>query len=286
MKKFIAVSILAVLVLSMASQVMATGSEPDEADIENPADFIDLPIVMYHHISPKSKLWGEYVISPDQFERDMSYLKEQGYTSITSEELIAWYDGTGELPEKPVMITFDDGYESTEAYALPILEKYGFTAVVAVIGSVAQQYTDLPDHMLDYSHMSWEMIAELDAGDVLEIQCHSYNMHKLGARRGCSRKYGESDEDYWESLGGDLGKFQYNFKQYTGHKCSVLVLPFGVYTETTIEIAKAMGFRAVFTCSERVNHLAGDVEELYNLGRYNRPSGISSESFFAKWKLG
>ncbi len=257
---------------------------PVSAENEDTEEAVRLPIVMYHHMSPKARLWGDYVISPEQFESDLQYLQSHGYTPISTAELFAWYDGTGSLPEKPVMITFDDGYESTYVYAKPLLEKYGMPAVAGIIGSVAQQYSDTPDHMLDYSHMSWEAAAETDAEGLIEMQCHTWDMHKLNARRGCSPKNGESDESYYSALSEDLGKFCEVYEQYMGHPCSVLVLPFGIYTGRTLENAKELGFRAVMTCSEKVNLLTGEESELMGLGRYNRPSGISSEAFFAKWE--
>ena len=247
------------------------------------AEPVELPIVMYHHISPKEKLLGDYVISPEQFERDLQYLKAQGYTPVTTRQLIAWCGGAGELPEKPVMITFDDGYESTAVYAQPLLLKYGMTAVVAVIGAVAQQYTDQPDHMLDYSHMSWDQIREMDAAGAFEVQCHTYDMHKLKPRQGCSSMEGEGYDAYFAALSADIGRFQTAFEAQLGRRADVLVLPFGFYRADTIRAAGELGFRAVFTCTERVNHLTGAPEELMELCRYNRPSGPDSATFFSKW---
>ena len=243
---------------------------------------VDLPVVMYHHISPKPKLWGDYVISPEQFERDLQYLSTQGYTAITARELIAWCDGEGELPEKPVMITFDDGYESTAVYAQPLLEKYGMTAVVAIIGAVAQQYTDQPDHMLDYSHMSWEQVEQMNAAGTFEIQCHTYDMHKLKPRQGCSSMSGEDMAAYTSALTQDVERFQTVMEARLGRRAEVLVLPFGFYCANTIRAARQLGFRAVFTCTERVNHLTGAADELMELCRFNRPSGPDSAAFFAK----
>lgn len=250
----------------------------------NSRDCVELPIVMYHHISPKAKLLGKYVISPEQFESDLKYLQSNGYTAIGTEQLRAWCRGEGELPDKPVMITFDDGYESTAVYALPLLEEYGMTAVVAVIGSVAQQYSDTPDHMLDYSHMSWEAAADIDKNSIVEVQCHTYDMHKLSPRKGCGKKYGESLELYRCALEADLERFQESFAQRTGHSSTAIALPFGCYCSDTLDILAESGFDMVFTCSEKINRLTGDPAELMELGRFNRPSGISSEAFFEKWQ--
>ncbi len=245
---------------------------------------VTLPIVMYHHISPETKRLGKYVITPDEFEQDLQYLKENGYESISSEQLQQWMDGKGSLPEKPVMITFDDGYESTAVYACPLLEQYGMHGIVAVIGSVATQYTENPDHNLGYSHMSWEAVAELDSGSVMEVQYHTNNMHKLKPRKGCSKMSGENPEDYKRILKEDIDTFQSLFVKNTGHESNVLVLPFGIYSQETLDLASQMGFRMVFTCIEKVNSISeNDAQKLQVLGRFNRPHGITSEKFFAKW---
>lgn len=258
----------------------------DTGQTMNQKQEITFPIVMYHHLSTDPSLLGDYVLSVDQLEQDFIYLKEHGYTSITTKELMDWYNGTGTLPEKPVMITFDDGYESTGVYALPLLEQYGMHGIMSVIGAVAQEFTDQPDHNLRYSHLSWDAITELtsDPGCALEVQCHTYNMHHLSPRKGCAKCTGESKAAYHAALTEDLNTFQAQFAQHTGNKTDVLALPFGSYTQDTIEIAQEAGFRMIFTCTERVNHLTGDPEELLELCRFNRPNGPDSASFFSKWE--
>lgn len=270
MKKFF-LALLAMFMLALPAQ-----AENDEQNLR-------LPIVMYHHMSPKARLWGDYVISLSQFESDLIYLREQGYTPITTAELIAWCDGVGRLPEKPCMITFDDGFESTFVYAQPLLEKYGMKAVVSIIGSVSQQYSETPDHMLDYSHISWEAAAQADAAGTLEVQCHTWDMHDLDRRCGCAPLYGEDEQSYSDALSADIGRFREVYESHMGHGCNVLALPFGFYKQQTLDNAQALGFRAVFTCTERVNLLTGARQELMELGRFNRPSGVTSEQFFAKW---
>ena len=245
---------------------------------------VRLPIVMYHHLSPKPSLWGQYVLSTEEFAADMEYLYKNGYETVTAAQLVAWTKGEGELPEKPVMITFDDGYESTPVYAGPILEEYGFQAVIAVIGSCADLFTEKEDHMLDYSYLSWSALRELSHGNTFEIQCHTYDMHKTGARRGCVAMRGEGAAGHRTALTEDLTRFREKCAAEDVAFADAIAFPFGAYDKDTVSIVKELGFRAAFTCTEKVNVLSGNPEELYCLGRFNRPHGPDSAAFFRKWE--
>ena len=251
---------------------------------QTPEAAVRLPIVMYHHISPIEKIWGKYVVSVDEFERDLQYLRSEGYESVSVRQLLDWSEGRFTMPEKPCMITFDDGYETTGEYAAPLLEKYGFTGVVAVIGSVAQQYSETPDHNLQYSHLSWERIAELSRGGVLEVQCHTWEMHELSPRKGMNRRRGEDAWSYRAALEKDLQKYADACAACGVETVPAVAYPFGAYCEATCEAVRELGFRAGFTCTERVNVLTGAADGLMELGRYNRAHGASSEAFFAKWE--
>ena len=70
---------------------------------------VEVPVVMYHSMLKDEARHGQYVISPEEFENDLQYLQSHGYTTILIEDLIAYTKG-GSLPEKPVLLTFDDGY--------------------------------------------------------------------------------------------------------------------------------------------------------------------------------
>lgn len=247
------------------------------------ATYAELPVVMYHQLTMDESRAGDYVLTVPQFERDLIYLRENGYTAVTTSQLTAWCEGQYKLPEKPVIITLDDGYESASVYAQPLLEKYGMTAVASIIGTVTTQYTVQPDHTLHYSHLDWETVRRLDRGNVFEVQCHTYDMHKLAPRPGCAPMPGESPEEYRTALTTDLHQFQLQFFACTGHASTALALPFGFYSAQTLRIAREMGFEVIFTSTETVNVLTGKADELLSLGRFNRPSGPSSEEFFSKW---
>ncbi len=243
-----------------------------------------LPIVMYHHLSNNPKSLGDYVISVSQLENDLKYLRENGYETVSTDQLIKAKEGKEKLPKKPCMITFDDGFESTYAYALPLLKKYKMCAVVSIMGKETQKYSDLSDHNLAYSYMNWDCVKAADKSGILEVQCHTNAMHELWPRRGCSRNYGESREQYESALKADIEAFQDKFKSVTGHTTTALALPFGSYSDDTIEIMHSFGFKVIFTCTQKINHLKGDENELLELGRFNRPSGLGSAQFFKRFQ--
>ncbi len=244
---------------------------------------IELPIVMYHQIAHKNKNLGKYVILDTQFEKDLQYLKKQGYQTINMTQLIDYVQNGTPLPEKPIMITFDDGQESFYAYIYPLLEKYESYAVLSIVGAYADTYTELDDHHLSYSYLNWTQIEELTKSKWTEIQNHTYNMHdNKHGRLGCRIKKNESLADYTTALNNDIGKLQQELFKRTGWMPNTFTYPYGYYCKESVQILQQMGFEATLTCSEKLNYISRNHECLYGLGRFNRPNGLSSEAFFEK----
>lgn len=243
-----------------------------------------LPVVMYHQLTKNKSASGRYVLTVEQFERDLIYLNEKGYKTVTIQQLIDYSNGKGEIPEKSVMITFDDGCETLYSYALPLLEKYGFTAVGFVIGALADKYSEINDHNLLYSNLTWEEIKELCEGNVIDIQSHTYNLHdNTSVRSGMKKIKSETFEQYSEFLTEDTAKMKEKMIKYTGKAPIAIAYPFGSYSEETSDILRENGIKIAFTCEEKVNIIKkAESEWLFRLGRFNRPEGISSESFFEK----
>lgn len=243
-----------------------------------------LPVIMYHQLTDTASNAGPYVLTSQQFEADMRYIKSKGYTSVTTQQLIDYGNQKASLPEKPILITFDDGYESFINYAQPILNELDMYAVVSIIGSVAQTYTDTSDHTIRYSHLSWEAIGQLSQDPHVEIGNHTYNLHTLDqGRRGCAIKSGEEVGAYKTMLTADLTKTQDLIAKYTGSPAKTFAYPFGAKCSQSEEVLRDMGFQVVLTCAEKINHITDQSTDwLYQIGRFNRPSGKTSEQFFQK----
>ena len=248
-----------------------------------------LPVLMYHNITKKAALRSKYAVTAAEFESDLQYLQKNGYTSISVQQLTDYaYNGTP-LPDRPVIITIDDGFESFYAYAYPLLEKYDCKAVVNVVGAYAKKYTELerqgnPDcHNLDYSYLNFDEIKKLADSGIAEIGCHTYDMHTLKGRRGCGKTSGESEEAYEKALSADIAAFRQASADCLDGDSLIFAYPYGIYSPQTPDILRKNGFIAVFDCTEKINRISrGDISYLFHLHRYNRPGGVSSESFFAK----
>lgn len=244
---------------------------------------VRVPVVMYHAVLKDPAQRGKYVVSPSEFENDLLYLKKNGYTTILVQDLIDYAKHGGQLPEKPVLLTFDDGYYNNYLYAFSIAKKYGSKFVISPIIRWTEHYSETGEVSAYYTHATWEQLREMSGSGLVEIQNHSYDLHQSqGGRVGAGKRQGESEEEYRALLTADLGRAQEAIEARLGIRPTAFVYPFGAISRESPEIVRAMGFEATMTCREKVNEIRRDEESLYGLGRFLRPSGISSEEFFQK----
>lgn len=244
------------------------------------AQTVTVPILMYHSILKDTSRTGVYVVTPQQLECDLKYLKENGYQSVTMQELVDYvYFGTP-LPEKPVVLTFDDGHLNNVVYATPLLKEFGMRAVLSVVGMYCDEATATNDNNVSYSYLTWEQIAEVHKEGVFEIQNHSYQMHFLnGMRRGTLPMSGESETQYNQALTADIGRMQEQLIAQTGEVPTTFTYPFGFHSKQSREILQSMGFRATLICEEGVNCVTtGDLDCLFGLKRILRSGNDTTYS--------
>ena len=239
-----------------------------------------VPIIMYHSIIKEYKYSNKYIISLRQLEDDLHYIKERGYTTITMSQLIEYAEGEGELPEKPIIITFDDGYYNGYVYLYPLLEELGMKAIISVVGSFSLAHSPQEKLNPNYSYLTWEQMKEMMDSGLVEIQNHSFDMHSVkGKRLGAGKRKNESFADYEKALTEDTLRFQDMCKEKLGWEPNTYVYPFGAFCQESEEILAKLGFKATLSCYEKINYI-DEGSSLFSLRRYNRPGGKSSEAFF------
>lgn len=250
------------------------------------ANTTSLPIIMYHSVLKDTDLSGKYIITPSTLRNDIEYLLSHGYTFVSGEELISHVESGAPLPEKPVMLTFDDGFYNSYGYVLPILEEYNAKAVISVVGSYTDEFSETNIANLTYGYMRWVDVYDMFINSHTEIGNHSYDFHSTSRGRfGAKKNKGESEEAYENLFFSDTKKAQERFMEKTGFAPVIYTYPFGAYTPETTDILKKMGFKMSLICEEGINIITDDPDCLFMLKRYNRPSGIESSEFFKRIQI-
>lgn len=239
---------------------------------------ICLPIIMYHEV--KTYKAGKDVITPYEFESDLKYLKENNYTTITMTQLIDYVYNNTDLPQNPIILSFDDGYLNNYKYVLPLLKKYDMKIVFSIIGKNTDDFTRIPDENLDYSHVTWDQLKEMQSSGYVEIQNHTYNLHSTNkGRTGCMQRSGESFTQYEQVLTDDIGKFQEEIFLMTGVTPNTFTYPYGKSSKNTDLVLKKLGFKASLSCKYGVNRITKNPDELFGLKRICRSHGKSIKKF-------
>lgn len=272
------VAISAVYLVFAASE----GNEYKEED----TDGVSLPVLMYHSICSSSGKQGKFIVSETGLEQDLKYISDNGYTTVSAAQIIDFvYNGTP-LPEKPILLTFDDGYYNNYCYAFPLLKKYNAKAVISIIGKYTDIYSETEEENPLYSHITWDEAREMCESGLVEIENHSYNSHTTDkGRNGTKKKKGESEAAYAEYISSDIGKLQDEIHANLGYTPQLFAYPFGSVSEASYDILKQMGFKMTLSCEEKVNYLkTGDTDGIYMLGRYLRTNKRNAEKILKNLK--
>lgn len=250
----------------------------------NSEEYIKVPIIMYHSILKDPARSNKYTITPAVLEEDLKYIKANGYETITISDLISYVYADKPLPPKPIILTFDDGHYNNYGYLYPLLEKYDMKAVISIVGSYTDKFSETDEANLNYSYLRWKDINELISSGRVEFQNHTYNLHdNTHGRIGAKKKKGESDDEYKKILEEDINKLQNEFKENTGYVPTCFTYPFGSISNSSLDIIKELGFKASLSCEEGINKITKNPNSLYLLKRYNRPSYVSTYNIFKKF---
>lgn len=224
--------------------------EPDEQLVSRSTklSMVKVPIFIYHSIRPyirgESVLQDRFDITPELFEQQLIYLKDHGYITITPNELVNEIKtGTTTLAKKPVLLTFDDGWENQYVYAFPLLQKYHMVATFYV-------YTRPIDNQ-HWSYLSWDQLREMSASG-MTIGSHTLT-HPLLKHVSSVNMKNEITESK-KAIERELKKPVFHFAQ-----------PFG-YSDQGVEMAiKEAGYQSARGTHKGVYHSNAD---LFNLQGY------------------
>lgn len=225
-----------------------------------------VPILMYHAFTVSKSLTdsNKMYITALKFEKDLKYLKSKGYTTIFAKDL------NKNLPEKPVVITIDDGYYDNYTYAYPLLKKYNMKATIAITKSASSNKK---------WYLNWNLIHTMYESELIDIQHHSNDLHRLNGKmknglitgRGLLPYTNEDMNAYEQRLKDDYNILKNRIESELGYTPSVFVYPYGLYSDDTERILKSLGVKITLTTQTGTADLNNG---LYKLNRYLVHEGI------------
>lgn len=238
-------------------------------------------VMCYHDIvdetAPNAAATGEEGMS-EEFKRQyypqtvtvqrlishFNWFKQHGYTPVSWKQIKDARAGRGKLPEKPVLLTFDDGYASFYKTIYPVLKAYNYPAVFALVTGWMETPMDATvaygkKRLSRKAFITWEQVREMQKSGLVEIASHTHDLHRSNKGNPFGSEFAaalpgkyengryETHAEYRQRIAGDLKRSADVIEKRTGIRPDVLVWPYGQYNQTATEIARSLGFADDFT---------------------------------------
>ncbi|HEX7813296.1 MAG TPA: poly-beta-1,6-N-acetyl-D-glucosamine N-deacetylase PgaB [Burkholderiales bacterium] len=237
-------------------------------------------VLCYHDVREDVRVNPDpFAVDAAQLVSQFAWLKENGYHVIGMDDVIAAREGRKPLPDKAVMLTFDDGYRSVYTRVYPLLRLFNYPAVIALSG----HWLDAPaGKTVEYdgrqvpreNFLSWEQIREMTASGLVEIASHSYDLHRgvIANPQGnivpsaVTYRYEngayEEERAHRERVQSDLARNSALIKSRTGRAPRVMVWPYGRDSGDLIEVAGTLGMPYAMNLAGGNNKPDGDVARI------------------------
>jgi len=186
---------------------------------------VHLPVLMYHHVqseeSAKANKQTSISTYTDYFDKQMQYLKDKGYQTIPVDNLINFFDNGTPIPPKSILITFDDGYSDFATEANPILQKFGFKAVVF-----------LPTGLMENSgYLTWNQIK--DIGSSIFFANHTWSHKNVGVNI--------------QTLQYEISTADTQLTEHNLNSPKVFAYPYGIDTKAAEKLLESTNYKLAFT---------------------------------------
>ncbi len=240
-KKILIVILTTVMLLSMT----AYAQEP-----------VYVPILLYHNVAEQYDAHQKLLnISPAMFTEQMQALNNAGYVTISYAQYQDYVEHGTPLPEKPIIIAFDDGYESNYTYAYPILKQFGMKATIFVITST------VGNQMGTYPHFTWEQAKEMEDSGVITIGSHSHSHRDFSTLT--------PEETIYEAR-----MSKYLIESNLSRPCTLFAYPYGHVSDYSDSMVLAAGFEVLSRVGDKdVNRKEDGVTALKRLTIWGTMTG-------------
>jgi peptidoglycan/xylan/chitin deacetylase (PgdA/CDA1 family) len=219
----------------------------------------EVPVLMYHSIAvDASQKFRRFAVHPDEFRAHMDYLDVAGYHPVTAAEFAVNRHGN-KLPERPVILTFDDAYADFYSTALPILREHRFRATLYVptgyVGTTMSFLRSVDEE--NRAALSWHALQEV-AAEGVEIAAHSHSHPQM-------------DRIPSTVITDEVRRSRSLLEEKLGFEISGFAYPFGFWNRAARAAVAAVGFRYAFAVGELMTTPGHDI---YTLPRLTVNAGI------------
>ncbi len=243
-------TILSSLSSSINADLIASFTPVPFPQISDRARSAKIPIIMYHDITATKDV--DWDVTPEELEKHFQALQEGGYTPITMDRMVNHLRTGSQLPEKPVLLTFDDNYVGQYKYAFPLLKKYNYPAVWSVhtrfVGTGGQK-----------PKATWEQLREMQKSGLVTVASHTVNHLNLKdlSEKEIEKEVTESKKVLEQELGISIDYFTY---------------PEGDFTDRARDKIKKAGYKAALAMSldPRQERSANESEDLLVIMRFGQ----------------
>lgn len=220
----------------------------------------------YHDVEDDAADERYLSVRTSAFNDQIAWLHDNGYTAINVQQIFDARNGGKPLPDKAVLLTFDDGFSSFYTRVYPLLKAYNWPALWSPVG----QWLDTPAHeMVDFGGLmterqrfaNWEVVRTLKDSPLVDIGSHTWDSH-YGAQANpqgskqpvaANRLYNpelaayESEEAFHQRIETDVRKITEKIKDVTGKSPDAWVWPYGAANGTALSIAHEYDYKMAFT---------------------------------------
>lgn len=213
----------------VSTDSVQSSNDDNTLEEETISEDIIIPVLMYHNLAdvyPKGTEGAN--ITPKLFEEHMQGILDRGYTPIFVADYYESVQRGKELPQNPIIVTFDDGYLSNYEIAFPILKRLNIPATIFVVTSTVGATVE--SGKVSNPHFTWEQAREMQNSGIIDIHSHSHthkNMTQLSPAQ----------------LQEELRLSRYLIERNLNKNCFVFSYPFGGYNQTTSSLARFAGYR-------------------------------------------
>lgn len=274
------------LVIASLVQPALAAREPGDYVVISYHDVVDLSV------SPGVALLPQTITRPRLIEH-FNLIRSRGYQPVSFQQVLDAEAGIAALPDKAVLLVFDDGYRSFYDIVYPLLKLYGYPAITAVVGS----WIDVPptgrvpygETLLERDRfMTREQLRELHDDPLVEIASHTYDLHYglMGNPQGNQQAAAvtsrwqpsgyESEADYLQRIHSDMRRASHQLEEITGTAPRIMVWPYGAYSRATLDIAAEHGMPHSFSLLSEPNRIGQGTAVM---GRYLIDQETSLQTF-------